>query len=179
MEKRQPFHIVGGAVNWYSRYGKHCGGSSNIIKKQNCHMTQLCRCWEYIWRKEKQGIRAIPAPPVWEQHCVSAAKSRHPYPTLWPCVPSPPGSSVHGILQTRAAYLRWVPPGKIAALGTTVKTTYVSLGGWIELKAMVYIYVYIYIPWRASRVAQLVKNPPAMQETPVQFLGWEDPLEKG
>ena len=28
-------------------------------------------------------------------------------------------------------------------------------------------------------VAQLVKNPPAMQETPVRFLGWEDPLEKG
>ena len=23
------------------------------------------------------------------------------------------------------------------------------------------------------------KNPPAMQETPVRFLGWEDPLEKG
>ena len=31
----------------------------------------------------------------------------------------------------------------------------------------------------ASLVAQLVKNLPAMQETPVQFLGWEDPLEKG
>ena len=30
---------------------------------------------------------------------------------------------------------------------------------------------------RASPVAQLVKNPPAMQETPVQFLGREDPLE--
>ena len=30
----------------------------------------------------------------------------------------------------------------------------------------------------ASLVAQLVKNPPAMQETPVQFLGQEDPLEK-
>ena len=28
-------------------------------------------------------------------------------------------------------------------------------------------------------VAQLVKNPPAMQETPVQFLGWEDLQEKG
>jgi len=28
----------------------------------------------------------------------------------------------------------------------------------------------------ASLVAQLVKNPPAMQRTPVQFLGWEDPL---
>ena len=31
----------------------------------------------------------------------------------------------------------------------------------------------------ASLVAQLVKNPPAVQETWVQFLGWEDPLEKG
>ena len=28
-------------------------------------------------------------------------------------------------------------------------------------------------------VAQLVQNPSAKQETLVQFLGWEDPLEKG
>ena len=32
---------------------------------------------------------------------------------------------------------------------------------------------------RASLVAQLVKNPPAMRETWVPSLGWEDPLEKG
>ena len=32
-------------------------------------------------------------------------------------------------------------------------------------------------PW-ASLVVQLVKNLPAMQETWVRFLGWEDPLEK-
>ena len=32
---------------------------------------------------------------------------------------------------------------------------------------------------RASLVAQLVKKPPAMQETLIQFLGWEDPLEEG
>ena len=32
---------------------------------------------------------------------------------------------------------------------------------------------------RASLVAQLVKNPPAVQETPVRFLGREDLLEKG
>ena len=31
----------------------------------------------------------------------------------------------------------------------------------------------------ASLIAQLIKNPPAMQETLVQFLGQEDPLEKG
>ena len=29
-----------------------------------------------------------------------------------------------------------------------------------------------------SLIAQLVKNLPAMQETWVRFLGWEDPLEK-
>ena len=31
----------------------------------------------------------------------------------------------------------------------------------------------------ASLIAQLVKNLPGIQETPVQFLGQEDPLEKG
>ena len=31
----------------------------------------------------------------------------------------------------------------------------------------------------ASLIAQLVKNPPAVWETWVQSLDWEDPLEKG
>ena len=31
---------------------------------------------------------------------------------------------------------------------------------------------------RASLVAQMVEHPPAMRETGVQCLGWEDPLEK-
>ena len=45
-------------------------------------------------------------------------------------------------------------------------------------------YLYDYLPciWgfpgRFSLVAQLVKNSPATWETWVQFLGWEDPLEK-
>ena len=38
--------------------------------------------------------------------------------------------------------------------------------------------VYTYVK-RASLVAHLVKNPPAVQETLVQFLGQEGPLEKG
>ena len=33
--------------------------------------------------------------------------------------------------------------------------------------------------FKASLIAQLVKNLPATQETLVQFLGREDPLEKG
>ena len=41
-------------------------------------------------------------------------------------------------------------------------------------------YVRIYpSPKRASLVAQMLKNLPAMWETQVRFLGQEDPLEKG
>ena len=39
---------------------------------------------------------------------------------------------------------------------------------------------FTYFKWRgASLIAQMVKNPPAMREIQVQFLGREDPLEKG
>ena len=37
----------------------------------------------------------------------------------------------------------------------------------------------LYIYLRASLIAQLVKNPPAMGETWLPSLGWEDPLEEG
>ena len=36
----------------------------------------------------------------------------------------------------------------------------------------------MYVKERASLIAQLVKNLPAMQETQVRFLDQEDPLEK-
>ena len=40
--------------------------------------------------------------------------------------------------------------------------------------------IYIWLSTnRASLVTQMVKNLPAIQETPVQSLGWEDPLEEG
>ena len=48
---------------------------------------------------------------------------------------------------------------------------------WRVIKAQVYIctkkHFFLIFP------PQLVKNPPAMQETPVRFLDCEDPLEKG
>ena len=40
-----------------------------------------------------------------------------------------------------------------------------------------YISTFSYI--EASLVAQIVNNPPANQETWVESLGWEDPLEEG
>ena len=39
--------------------------------------------------------------------------------------------------------------------------------------------IYICLNKCISLVAQRVKNLPAMQETMIQSLGWEDPLEKG
>ena len=47
--------------------------------------------------------------------------------------------------------------------------------------AVLYLYYVLCVlrSTRASLVAQLVKNPPAMQETWVRSLDWEDPLEKG
>ena len=40
-------------------------------------------------------------------------------------------------------------------------------------------FFFLWRPLSVTLIAQLVKNLPAMQETPVQSLGWEDPLEKG
>ena len=45
---------------------------------------------------------------------------------------------------------------------------------WTRLSDFTFTFIYIYASW----VAQLVKNLLAMQETPVQFLGQEDALEK-
>ena len=47
----------------------------------------------------------------------------------------------------------------------------------IELTELLKIKIYTGV--KGSLMAQLVKNLPAMQETPVQSLGWEDLLEKG
>ena len=41
------------------------------------------------------------------------------------------------------------------------------------------IKVSVSVAYGASLVAQMVKNLPAMRETQLRSLGWEDPLEKG
>ena len=47
------------------------------------------------------------------------------------------------------------------------------------LKFAIINYIGILLRVWVSVVAQLVKNLPAMQETWVQSLAWEDPLEEG
>ena len=56
-----------------------------------------------------------------------------------------------------------------------VKLTHPSLLWLITLPSFLN---YLFSLYRASLVAQMVKNLPAMQETQVQYLGQEDPLEK-
>ena len=55
----------------------------------------------------------------------------------------------------------------------------------LKIKSITLVMVLFHIFWsliilrRASLLAQLVRNPHATQETWVQSLGWEDPLEEG
>ena len=77
-------------------------------------------------------------------------------------------------------YLRyyWGFPGSSAGKESTCNAENPGLilgSGKFPGEGMDYPFQY---SW-ASLVAQMVKNPPAMQETWVRFLGWEDPLEKG
>ena len=50
---------------------------------------------------------------------------------------------------------------------------------FIHVHDFILFYWYIVLIIWASLVGQTVKNPPAMQETWVGSLGWEDPLEEG
>ena len=61
-------------------------------------------------------------------------------------------------------------------LGRLMSLKWSSKAGKVVVKLI--LRVTFYLSW-ASLVAQLVKNPPAMQETWVWSLGWEDPLKKG
>ena len=51
--------------------------------------------------------------------------------------------------------------------------------GTIGVKHSNHKWVYPYLETQVSLVAQMVKNPPVMQEIWDQSLDWEDPLEEG
>ena len=59
---------------------------------------------------------------------------------------------------------------------TFLATEYLVKQGWGHFSFLV---VQCYSMAQASLIAQLVKNPPAMQEAPVRFPSQEDLLEKG
>ena len=105
---------------------------------------------------------------------------------------SPRGSSVHGILQARILELPFPSPGDLPNPGIKatfpVAATLAEEFFTAEPPGKPYINMYTHTHthththtcvYRTSLIAQFVKNPPAKQETPVQFLGWIDPLKKG
>ena len=80
---------------------------------------------------------------------------------------------VHGILQART--LEW---GSLSLLQGIIPTQG-SNPGLLHYRWIIDLNSFTsYLPV-ASLVAQMVKNPPAMQEAWVQFLSWENPLEEG
>ena len=58
-------------------------------------------------------------------------------------------------------------------------SSFILLILWYLELPYTYMRSFIFLLLRDSLVAQMVKKPPAMGETRVQSLGWEDPLEKG
>ena len=97
---------------------------------------------------------------------------------------SAPSSSVHGILQARI--LEWVAISQsrdqtcisyISCIGRQILHHCSTWEAPIEIEELGLVIRVCYCG--VSLVAQLVKNPPAMWETWVRSLGWEDPLKKG
>ena len=62
--------------------------------------------------------------------------------------------------------------GGVEPMPSSSKTEY-------SISSSMYSNLFPLMLFRVSLVAQTVKNSPAMQETRIRSLGWEDPLEKG
>ena len=105
-------------------------------------------------------------------------------------------------LELLAYHLRQLPLGWVCCPGCTGEPVWASCSGqsWLAQGPGLWSSLHLptggldicLMPWasvcmfsmgnmrsRASLLAQMVKNLPAVQETQVQSLGWEDPLEKG
>ena len=80
---------------------------------------------------------------------------------------------VHGILQDRT--LEW---GSLSLL-QGIFPTQGSNPGLPHCRWIIDLHLFTSYLLVASLMAQMVKNPPAMQETWVQSLSWENPLEEG
>ena len=82
-----------------------------------------------------------------------------------------PGSSVHGSFQARV--LEWV------ASAFSKRTPDEAVIKCPPPPQLLFFFFNQLSPIWASLVAQTVKNPPAVRETWVQSLDWEDSLDKG
>ena len=89
---------------------------------------------------------------------------------MYPSMSQAVGSRGRGLIAQLAFVTWWSHWNERCGVPTSS-----ARGRWVRLEA---IYTEFWYQCASLR-AQLVKNPPAMQETWVRSLGWEDPLEKG
>ena len=95
--------------------------------------------------------------------------------------------SLSDSLQPQGLYNSWNSPGQNTRVGSLsfhqgIIPTQESNLDLLHCREIIYSLSHQGIPLQyswASLVAQLIKSPPAMRETLVWSLGWEDPLEKG
>ena len=138
-----------------------------MVKRYNSHLYPIVKECEDGGLHTKH-TRA----EIWEGFCMCTQLLSHVWIVL--CDPmdwSPPGSSVHGDSPGKTTEVgchfllqaKWEAPEKDCILLILSDSLIGS-----ELTAS----------YTASLVAQLVKNLPAVQETQVQSVSWEDPLEK-
>ena len=121
------------------------------------HLAMLS-CFSHVWLCVSPRTSARQAPP-------STGFSRQEY---WRGVSFP-------YIQLKQCYLSIIYPWNQEKRNSTK----LKARNTVTLKIMIYGNKYKYsIKW-ASPVAQMVKNLPAMRDTPVPSLGWEDPLENG
>ena len=134
---------------------------SDSVRPHRWQPTRLHRPWNSPGKNTGVGCHSL-------LQCMkvkSESEIAQSCPTLsHPMDCSLPGSSIHGIFQTRV--LEW---GAIA-FSTCSQESLLTMNSRIRLP---------HCGKQASLVAQLVKHLPVMQETLLQFLGRQDPLEKG
>ena len=73
-------------------------------------------------------------------------------------------------------FISLLSKGLSSVFSSTIYTIYIVIT--LNSSNLLFIKISLSI-YGASLITQLVKNPPAMQEIPVQFLGQEDHLERG
>ena len=94
----------------------------------------------------------------------------HPYMTIWTFV----GKVMSLLFNTLCRFSPDSSAGKESTFNAGDPSSIPGLGG-SPGQGIGYPLQYFW----ASLVSQLVKNPPAVQKTPVRSLGWDDPLEEG
>ena len=109
----------------------------------------LLHCRQIHYQLSYQG-----SPPKYLGHCESESRS-----------------VMSDSLQPHGLYSPWNSPGKDTGVGC-----HALLQKYIHSKQLINAHK---LEAAKQYVALLVRNLPAMQETLVQFLGLEDPLEKG